>query len=89
MGLSGHLSGIPGLGARLAAARIQRDMTQLELARKARMAPRAISHFEVGARRPSAANLRRLCIALGCSSDYVLGIGASFTKADAKLLRLP
>ncbi len=66
--------GIPGLGARLAAARIQRDMTQLELARKAGMAPRAISHFEVGARRPSVANVVKLCRALGCTADFLLGV---------------
>lgn len=66
--------GIPGFGARLASARSERNWTQLELARKADIAPRAISHFEVGARRPSIANLRKLCLALGADANWMLDL---------------
>ncbi len=66
--------GISGLGQRMQSARLGLSMTQLELARKTGLKPSAISHFEVGARRPSVANLLRLCVALKCSSDYLIGL---------------
>ena len=46
--------------------------TQAALAARAGLAPAAVSHFENGARRPSAANLERLADALSVSVDYLL-----------------
>lgn len=58
---------------RLKKARQAKGLNQAELAKKARLAPSAISHFENGARRPSFANLMRLADALDVSTDYLLG----------------
>ena len=46
--------------------------TQAALAARAGLAPAAVSHFETGARHPSAANLERLADALAVSVDYLL-----------------
>lgn len=58
---------------RLRKARELRDLTQAELAKKARLPVGAISHFEVGSRKPSFENLRRLADALGVTTDFLLG----------------
>ena len=58
---------------RLRAARELRDLSQGELADRARLQPSAISHFETGGRKPSFENLRRLADALSVSTDYLLG----------------
>src|SRR5262245_38502077 len=59
---------------RLLEAREMRGLTQAELAKKAGLAPAAISHFETGARKPSFDNLRRLAGALRVSTDFLLGL---------------
>jgi len=58
---------------RLRTAREKRDLSQGELATRARLQPSAISHFETGARKPSFDNLRRLADALNVTTDYLLG----------------
>ena len=58
---------------RLRAARLERGLTQGDLAGKAGMPPASISHFESGTRKPSFANLRRLAQVLNASTDYLLG----------------
>jgi len=58
---------------RLRKAREQKDLSQGELAERARFQPSAISHFETGRRSPSFENLRRLADALDVSTDYLLG----------------
>jgi transcriptional regulator with XRE-family HTH domain len=60
-------------GARLRAARDQRELNQTELAKIAGLQPAAIGHFEANRRKPSFANIRALAKALGVSSDYLLG----------------
>lgn len=64
--------GIKGFGERLACVRQMRCLTQLELSIKTKLHVAAVSHFETGQRRPSAANLRTLCMALNVSADYLL-----------------
>lgn len=59
---------------RLVMAREQRGMTQADVARITMLQPAAISHFECGRREPSCANLRRLCIALQVSADWLLDL---------------
>lgn len=59
---------------RLVAARESIAMTQAELARRCRCAPSAISHWETGKRAPDCANLAKLAVALGVTSDYLLGL---------------
>lgn len=58
---------------RLRRARELRQLSQAELATRARLQPSAVSHFETGARRPSFDNLRRLADALQVSTDYLVG----------------
>lgn len=66
--------GLAGLGKRLAIIRKARGLTQEELAKKVRLKPCHISHFETGNRQPNLKNLRALCIALIVSPDYLLDI---------------
>jgi transcriptional regulator with XRE-family HTH domain len=58
---------------RLRAARDLKDMSQSDLAAKAKLPASSIAHFEAGARKPSFDNLRRLAIALQVTTDYLLG----------------
>jgi transcriptional regulator with XRE-family HTH domain len=58
---------------RLKAMREKRQLSQADLAKKARLQPTAISHFETGGRSPSFDNLRRLADALNVSTDYLIG----------------
>ena len=58
---------------RLKEARAMRQWNQYELAAKANLPPSSIAHFEIGSRKPSFDNLRRLAIALEITTDYLLG----------------
>lgn len=58
---------------RMQALRKEREMSQDELARKAKLQPTAISHFETGSRKPSFENLRALADALETTVDYLMG----------------
>ncbi|MDC0740953.1 helix-turn-helix domain-containing protein [Polyangium mundeleinium] len=58
---------------RLRRARELRQLSQADLASRARLQPSAVSHFETGTRKPSFDNLRRLADALQVSTDYLLG----------------
>lgn len=49
-------------------------LTQAELAEKAGLHPSAVSHFENSSRTPNLENLRNLCVALGGSANYLLGL---------------
>ena len=62
------------LAARLKTARLNADMTQAELAAAAGCAQGNLSEYERGSVEPSVSVLRRLCRALGVSSDWLLGI---------------
>lgn len=58
---------------RLKAARLLREMSQGDLATKAKLPASGISHFETGSRKPSFENLNKLADALDVSTDYLLG----------------
>ena len=58
---------------RLKTARALRQWNQNELAEKANLPSSSIAHFEIGSRKPSFDNLRRLAIALEVTTDYLLG----------------
>lgn len=58
---------------RLRHAREKREMSQSQLAEKAKLQASAVSHFETGARKPSFDNLRHLADALNVTTDYLLG----------------
>jgi transcriptional regulator with XRE-family HTH domain len=66
---------------RLKEARELRNLSQADLATRARLQASAVSHFETGTRRPSFDNLRRLADALHVSTDYLLGRTESMTGA--------
>lgn len=59
---------------RLRQARRQRELTQVQLAKKAGFKPAAISHFETGHQEPNLTNLRKLARGLRVTSDYLLGM---------------
>jgi len=50
-----------------------RNLSQAELAERARLQQTAVSHYESDTRRPSLRNLRRLSEALEVTSDYLIG----------------
>ena len=58
---------------RLKMARAMRQWNQSELAERAKLPPSSVAHFEIGSRKPSFDNLRRLAIALDVTTDYLLG----------------
>lgn len=62
------------IGARIKIARIQLGYTQAALALRAHLHTNAISQFECDTRKPCAENLKALSKALGCTSDYLLGL---------------
>lgn len=65
-------AGTKGFGERLKCVREMRRMTQAELAARLKIPPAGVSHFETGQRLPGAENIRKLCIALNVSADYLL-----------------
>lgn len=72
---------------RLRTAREYRGLSQGELAKRAKLQPSAISHFETGTRKPSFDNLRLLADTLDITTDYLLGRVEDFTAlADADKL---
>ena len=71
---------------RLRNARETRAVSQADLAKKAGLAPSAISHFETGTRRPSFANLRRLADALEVSTDFLLGRTREMSGASVDVM---
>lgn len=60
---------------RLKKAREIRELSQNELAEKSGLPASSISHFESekATRKPSFENLQRLALALGASTDFLLG----------------
>jgi transcriptional regulator with XRE-family HTH domain len=58
---------------RLKAARRLRNLTQSQLAQKARLQQVVISFFETGRRSPSFGNLKRLADGLNVTTDYLMG----------------
>jgi transcriptional regulator with XRE-family HTH domain len=81
MGLSApaSCSALPSLSgldaafrAGLRVARERAKMSQADLAKKTGLQPSAIAHFEAGRRSPSIGNLRKLCVAMRVSSDWLM-----------------
>ncbi len=73
---------------RIKKKRIELDLTQTELARKAKLTSAAISQFESSARKPSFDALAKLASALKITTDYLLGkraLGYEDILADPKV----
>ena len=62
------------ISSRLIRIRGSKQITQQELADRMGGHVTALSHWEDGRRRPSYENIQKLCVALNCSADYLLGI---------------
>ncbi len=60
-------------GEILRRTRLERGLSQSDLAEKARFQPSAISHFEAGRRSPSFENMKRIADALNVTIDFLLG----------------
>ena len=59
---------------RLCEARRLQGLTQAKVEQLAHLPRTTVIRFERGARRPSLENLRRLCLALHVSADWLLGL---------------
>lgn len=66
------------IGKRLASARNRRNVKQIDLASAIGVSDQTISNWEVGLRSPRADLLRRLCLELECSADFLLGLSDEF-----------
>lgn len=62
------------LSYRIRAYRETRHFSQSELARTVRITPAFLSHLETGIRWPSVPVLLRLCAALDCTPNDLLGM---------------
>lgn len=64
-----HLS----IGDNIRTYRVQRGMSQADLAKKLHISPAAVAWWEIGRNTPSTINLLRLADLFGCSMDELLG----------------
>jgi transcriptional regulator with XRE-family HTH domain len=66
-------------GVRLKALRKDKNMTQVELARRLGLTKGSISGYEKASKLPSVEVLVQLCQIFEVSSDYLLGLTETFT----------
>lgn len=62
------------IGKRIAESRRDKKLTQEELANRIGITAQALSQYERGLRYPDIAILKALCVTLGVSSDYLMGL---------------
>ncbi len=62
------------MNERLRELRIERNLTQKQIAESLGISIRAYSHYEIGDREPSIEMLRQLCILFGVTADYLIGL---------------
>ena len=74
-----------GIANRIKDARWSAGLSQDELAGRLLAHPSAVSHWESGQQSPSLQNLTKLCVALGCSADRILGIASPIDRQLAEL----
>lgn len=73
-----------GFGTRVLKLRDQHGWTRRELARRSGLHENHLRKVEMGERMHiEGETIIKLCRALGCSADYLLGISAEATEADA------
>ena len=68
------MEALPVFRERLLLARRRADLTQEELAERAGLHKTDVSKMERGRMLPTVPRLRRLCVALGVSADFLLGL---------------
>jgi transcriptional regulator with XRE-family HTH domain len=71
------------LGEAARAARLRLGLTQEEVAKKVGLAQSVYGRIERGAMMPSVPTLRKLCLALGISSEALLSLGGQEGAAPA------
>ena len=81
------------LGSRLEESRINKSLSQADIARKIGVTRETVSNWESGDKEPSPEHLRELALVLGVATDYLLGIEKTntvpvknLTDEDVKLL---
>jgi len=62
------------MGQRILTQRTKSGLTQFDVASRCGLYNKQIYEYEKGLFFPNSHTLRRLCIALECSADYLLGI---------------
>ena len=75
------------IGERIARARALRGLTQMELGASIGVSDQTVSNWEVGLRTPRADMLLRLCWALGCSADWLLGLSDDLAAPEGRQAR--
>lgn len=83
----GAVTAEESLGQRLARFRKERGFTQMELAQRMGITQALITDYERDKLRPYAEMVVRFALALGLSTDEVLGVRASATAAEARVPR--
>lgn len=76
------------IGKRLREARIRCNLTQDELAQQAGLTSHVVWKIENGKREPTASELGPLCVVLGVSADWVLGLAWNDGMQLAELAEL-
>lgn len=74
---------LSGWGARLGAAIRSSGLSRDEIASAISREKSALSHYVAERRNPDVGTLAKLCITLGISADWLLGVGAEIDVAEA------
>lgn len=72
-------------GNRLKALRIQRGLTQAQLAVRLNISPSTVGMYEQGRREPDNGTLTKICRELNVSLDYLLGTGNTIKSSDSEI----
>ncbi len=72
-------------GEKLRALRLEKHMTQEQLAQKLELVKGTVSAYEQGKKYPSIEVLVKLCTIFGISSDYLLGLSDDMQLMKAEL----
>lgn len=77
------------IGQRIALARKLCKVRQVDLGAAIGVSDQTISNWEVGMRTPRADLLRKLCIELGCNSNFILGLSEEHGISKERLYGPP
>lgn len=82
-----HSIDLKTFGARLAARRKVKNLTQKRLGEMVSVSPQVIHNLEVGANKKlDPETLKGLCFALQCTSDYLFGLSQNPDKTKGELI---
>ena len=85
----GNLAMKDDLAKRLRSMRNLLDLTQSALAERVGITQAYLAELEKGTKRPSLAVLEKLCSALNCSADYLLGLSGNKSYRTMREETLP